>query len=166
MSKKDRAMFELSTDTRALVDRLRSVEVDEAVSYSTLSELIGQDVTKKARGLLESARRILQRDERMVFDVQRRVGLVRMTDSGIARSGSRDIEHVGRTARKMARRLSCVAAYDILSAEDKVRHNAGLTVAAVVDYVTKPRQVRAIEAGVKMLGMGLPTMKALDVLKA
>lgn len=153
-----------SADTKMLTDTLRTVAVGSEASYDTLSARIGRNVQKEARGLLQSARSALLR-EGVRFDVVRNVGLRRMTDAEVARSGARGMRLVHSAARREARKMTAVASFDALANEDKVAHNAAISVLGAVAHFTAPKQVQLIEAATGQAQRRLPIADSLDALR-
>lgn len=155
---------EQSANTKALMDALRIITIGGEASYSHLSEQIGRNVQAEARGALGSARRALLR-EGIRFDVVRDVGLRRMTDSEVARSGARGMRLVHSAARREAKKLTAVEKFDALPNEDKVAHNAAMSVLGAVAHFTAPKQVQLIEAATGQTQRRLPIADSLDTLR-
>lgn len=147
---------ELSHDTETLAACLRTVPVGGTVSYETLSGLIRGNVQQGARHLLDSARRIVQREEQAVFGTIRGVGLKRLTDTDKARTGGASLQRINRTSRRGIQILSCVQDFDKLDLNDKVKHNAYLSILAVFYEVSRPKSVRRIEGAVAVMQKQLP----------
>ena len=84
--------FKRSIDTQTVVDRLRASEIGDLVTYASISEALGRDVTNGARSVLQSARRIVLNEDQMVFGVVTRVGLKRLSDVEIVDAADRDWE--------------------------------------------------------------------------
>lgn len=117
-----RTIQERSIDTQLLVDHLLSIRPEETADYATLSKIIGRDVTASGSPL-HSARRIAEREGRIVFGTIRKVGLKRLADSEIVTVGRYSLGRIHREAKRGANRLSC-ADYSKLSREAQSEHNA------------------------------------------
>ena len=137
--------FERSAETQWLVDYLR--DKDEA-SYEDLSRVCGvQDVRKQAQGPLYSARRILQRDEQIVFGVVRGWGLKRLDNVGLLgalSSKAKMMRNMARSGRKLS---VCVSERDL----DESQRSELLTkqsLFALVDAL-KATKLKQIESNVK-----------------
>jgi hypothetical protein len=78
----------LKTETRLLIDALRTAPIGQVVSFATLSAACGLDVQAQGRGLLSSARRIVARDHGAVFVSERTVGLRRLRPEEAPRAWS------------------------------------------------------------------------------
>ncbi len=85
---------EISPDVRALTDALMGVSPGSKITYAELSAAIGRDV-QKHRYLIESARRIAQREHGAVFSVEYGVGYARLT--------TEQLPDVAATARRRIR---------------------------------------------------------------
>ena len=105
-----KAIPEISIESTLLIDRLKTLEVDEVVTWDELSNLIGRDVRKEAYHNLGTARNRLLRDERMVFECVRKVGVKRLSDDGIVVSAESGLQRIKRASRRSFRKLSCADA--------------------------------------------------------
>lgn len=113
------ARFEESPVRRQLMEVLRGVKVGQVISYSRLSAEAGEDVQRKARHLLDSARAALRR-EGILFDAVTNVGLKRLDDVGavaVAEGQSRRSERADRRASEALK----IANYENLSDVDRRR---------------------------------------------
>lgn len=138
-----------SADAWLVYNRLNEVEdVGELVQYPELSEIIGQDIQTVGRSKLYTAMRMQQRESKRVFGCVRGVGIKLLSDSEIV--GTRDpaLKRIRRTARKAAGKLICVKDWESLSNEEKVRHNAGLSVFGTLYAMTRPKKLRQLEEAV------------------
>lgn len=153
---------ELSADSISLVNHLRTLQPGQQCSYSELTVLIRRNVQKEARGCLETARRILQREEQIVFAPIRGVGLKRLTDGEITKTGTETLQRINRASRRGVHKLTCVKDFNQLTNEEKVRHNAALSVLGVFYEVSKARGVKQIEAAVSVIQKQLPLKDALQ----
>lgn len=159
-----RISTELSIETKALADRLRGVEVGATISYVTLDTELSLQSRGRARHALRSARKILLR-EGIRFDVVTGVGLKRMTDAEIAKSGARSVRLVHAAARRESMKMSAVADFEALSNEEKIQHNATLSVLGAVAHFSKPAQVKILEGAVTAAKAWLPTKETIDVMR-
>lgn len=160
------AICELSIDTRTLELALRGAEVGQIVKYSSLSELIKRDVRNGAMHLLASARRRLQRDHQMVFDVVAGVGLKRLDDRGIANCGGAAIGRIHNISRRALQKSACVQDFDALPNEIKVRLNTDRSLHGMLAHATRTTTVRRLE-GIVSNGKhdALPTAKFLEAMR-
>lgn len=156
--------MQLSLETKALADRLRSVTFGETVEYVTLDSELKIQIQGAARGAMTSARRILLR-EGIRFDVVRGIGMKRMTDSEIARSGSRSVRLIRGVAKREAAKMAALADFESLPNDEKVQHNATLSVLGAVAHFSKPAQVRILEGAVAAAKSWLPTAETIEVMR-
>jgi hypothetical protein len=154
----------MSVDARALVDRLRLIGVGETVPYSVLDTDLKVQTRGASRGALQTARRALLR-EGVRFDVVRGIGLKRMSDAEVAKSGARSIRLVRKLANRETAKLHAVSNFDTLTNEEKVQHNAALSVLGVVAHFSRPTQVRVLEAAVASAKQALPTRETVDAIR-
>lgn len=116
-------------------------------------------------GALMTARRMAERQDRLVFGVIRTVGLQCLSDQAIIGAQQAKLDHVRRTARRSARQLACVREYAQLSREEQIRHNAYQSINAAIAFTTRAPQIKRIESRVADLGRVLPLGQLLEELK-
>ena len=112
----------LSIEAQLLRDHLKAHMGVDLVTYAALSEIAGRDVQRAGRGPLDTARRILQREDNIVFGVVRGEGLKRLSDPEIVKAGHASVAATRRTARRGIRKLAC-ADYANLDNGDRISHN-------------------------------------------
>jgi ribosomal protein L30/L7E len=137
--------FRPSSDSKALARRLEATQIGEIVSYDELTKLIAEDVTKVGRGTLQTARRIVQRDHRIVFDVVRGVGLKRLNSVEIVDQSDQTRERIRRTASRGARSLTC-ADYDALPQEKKAKHNISAALLGAISEYASDKKFKSVES--------------------
>lgn len=162
---KQKTDFEISVDTKVLMERLKKATTGETIAYSELGKLIHCDVQGKGRGYLQTARDRLLKDERMVFEVVRNEGLRRATDTAIVQSIDQTMQRVRNAARRGARTIAC-ADYDNLNQEEKHKFNFGLSMTGALMHFTKSSSQKAIEAGVTATSARLPVGKTLELFRS
>lgn len=156
--------FEPSADTRLIYSLLMKAEMGDVVTYTELSEQVGRKVTG-ADSYLQSALRMIERDENMVFSSVRGVGYKRLTDAEIATQvGESGVRKIKRTARRTAKTIS-KADDSNLSNEERVKRNTFASFMGAVAHMAKPRQLERLETGVRAHADQLAIGKTLDALK-
>ncbi len=156
-----KTIMTVSQDSLLLVEKLRAVEVGAQITYSELSQAVGRNVQTEARGCLNTARAILQREDSTLFAPIRGIGLKRLTDGEIAQVGGQTLRHVNNSAKRGIRKLACVRDFNALTNEEKIRHNAAMSVLGVFYEVSKTKGIRQIEAAVAVVQKELPLKEAL-----
>jgi hypothetical protein len=164
----DKKLFipQLAEQRTQLIDILRSVRAGETINYEVLTTTIDLNVRKEARHLLDSARKIIRREDAIVFGPVRGVGLRRLTDSDIATSGSSFLRHINRTSRRAVQTLGCVQDFPKLKLDEQIKHNMAMSLFGVFHEITKTRGLKQIEATVAIMQKSLPykeTIRALLV---
>lgn len=140
-----RMTFEMSPDTRLIIQTLDALAIGAIATYDTLSEAAGGKALASIRPAIASARRVLLRDERKVFGVQRGAGLIRLADAAIVAAADSHADRVRRQARRAAVELTCVD-FDKLSPADQLRHTTRLSVFTAVTSMTSAKGMKKIEA--------------------
>lgn len=143
-------IHEISNHSVNLIELLVNKPVGELITYDSLSEVIGFDVTEaRGRGYLETARRRLLKDHALVFGVIRGEGLKRLSDEEIARTvGKRYIKAVRSKSRKAYNENTSVD-FDGLSPDAKVSHQCTMTILALMKHVTDRKSINKIQHKVK-----------------
>lgn len=75
--------FQKTSDTVIIEAIFRDCKVGEQVTYEQMSTAIGRDVRKHARGAINSARKAVLSERKMVFDSIPNVGYIRLSDTNI-----------------------------------------------------------------------------------
>jgi hypothetical protein len=160
-----RAIPELSVDTQTIERLLWDVPVGEVISYETLSKAIGRDVQRRARHILTSAVRRVQREKQMVFAAVNDVGLKRLSDSGVIGVGAQAVVEIGRKSRRTVKKLAC-AKYEALSKDEQTQHNVLVSQLGMLAHVTSANSQKKLEAKVEEAQAKLPVAKMLDAIRA
>jgi len=162
---KKKTIPEAGLDSRLAYERLMKAEPSEVVTYDELSRLVKRNVQGDGRHVIQTARRMAQREDQIVFECVRNVGLRRMLDGEIAQLGRPAIRSIRRKVRRTARKIACLSDFDALTNDEKLRHNTDLSVLGVLGHCTEPRRVKKLAHKLLDSSHALPTAAALDVLK-
>ena len=165
MTTEKRAVPELSMDTQILEGVLRTAAADVIMTYAELSAAIDRDVQKSARPQLRSARRCLLAQDHLVFGVVRNVGLKRLDDHGIVGTASQRLRHIRRTATVGLHEVASVRDFAALPNDEKIRHNAAMSVYSVLRHITKEKTMLKLEGAVGEAQEKLPLAKMLAAVK-
>jgi hypothetical protein len=133
--------FELSADSRFLLQELRKVSVGETIVYDALSAAIGRPVKGNFSSLQTAVRRLL-RDDGIVFANVRGVGFKRLDDASIVRLGESETDATRRRARRTVRKLTSVRDYASLTPAMQLRHTALVSVNALIVDVARDQSVK------------------------
>jgi hypothetical protein len=149
-----------------LVDHIKQMKPGDVFSYRECNKLIGQDVQGEARHILQSARRICQREYQVVTDAQANVGIRRATDVELTNSGLSIFSRMRRAARRGADRVLSVTDWDALPDAEKIRSNATVSALKLMEVMGRPRSVDRIAGAVntEMTGQ-LPIARTLDLFR-
>ena len=147
-----RSIPERSVDSIVLYNRIRTMEEGDVVPYSELSDLIKCNVQKSGYCYMQTARRIAQREDEMVFEAVLNVGLRRVSNDKIADVSRDNMKRARRSVRKGARILAC-AKYERLDDAGRKEHNTMSCMLGALELATKPKNVRKVEAEVNRSGM-------------
>lgn len=139
-----KSLGQISRDTQTLMDRLKTAAVGEVVPYTELTALIKRDVQYSARSNMDTARRRLIEDEKMLFDCVMDTGLKRVDQAEVVDVGGRCVHQIGRIAKRSSKKLACISDYAALPKEQRQRHSALSTVCEMIRHATKPKQVKTL----------------------
>lgn len=136
----------VSVDVIEIYKWLIDVPVGGIVTYSDLSALIGRNVSGRYRYILAAARNMAVRENRIVFDVIKNVGLRRCGNDDMVDVGADGIVRIRNLVDKRAKIILC-ADYNELSNPKKIKHNATLSLlGAIKQHSTPKAQVEAEKA--------------------
>lgn len=150
--------FVQAIETRLLIERMKQMAVGDTLEYSEIESITGRKLVR-ARSALDTARSSLLKTDGMVFGTITKVGIKRLADDEIVNSSVTTEKRIGRMSRREIKRLSC-ANYNALSQDQKVTHNARMTVFAMAADISSAASVRKIEGAVKDSGSAIPSAKA------
>ena len=158
MNQNFRAKDTIHVDAAIILARLKSAKPGDVISYNEMSELIGRNVQKEARYIMETARRHAKKD-RIYFGVVTNEGLQRLDDSGKVKAGSGMLGKIRRTSRRAAQTLAAVENFSELPNELKIAHNTALSVYGIITQATSRRVQEKISARVDGAEGGALAMK-------
>lgn len=150
--------FVASSDAKTLADLMRAVRVGDLLSYEDMNDAIGRDVTED-RNVIYTARHIVQREDRIVFDSVHKCGLKRLADTEIVSLGDRARSRVRKIARRTAQTIVCVN-YDTMPREAQVKHNTALSMLGVMQELATDKSFAKLKKHVSTAGTELPVGKA------
>lgn len=156
--------FQLSADTRLLIQELRKCQVGATISYAQLSSAVGRDISG-ATGALHSARKRLLRDEQIVFDVVRGEALKRLSDVEIVGTSNSFARRMRRVAQRGVETLTAIGDFSALPRETQMRHTAAVSVFGVVAEMTKEKSIHKVEKAAENVRGELPISQTLEAFR-
>lgn len=155
----------LSIESGILASRLRQAKPGEVVTYVEMSRNIGKSV-QRHRGSLDTARRIVMRDDRMIFECVKDVGLKCLDAAEAAESLATDVKGTRSKARKGGRKARAIK-YEEVPQDARSILIARASYLALVDASGAPRsQKKLVETIDKQSETQfLPLQRALDALR-
>jgi hypothetical protein len=146
--KQDSKKFVRSLITQELVRKLCEIPTGEIITYNTLSGIAGENSQLKARGTIESARKILHRDYNIDFITLTNIGLKRAENSEIVTHSKKYISRSRNSIKKGCSIYQCLN-YDGLNNEEKVHANTTSSMLGVLELITRPKIIKRIEQEVR-----------------
>lgn len=123
---------------RLLYARLVDVPVGELIHYDELSNVIGRDVQQDGRWYLKEARELARRQDRIVFDVERDIGIRRADNITTVSIAEGRVEGIARAAKRGTEILATVDR-DELEPHDRARRDvAHLQLGALRIFAAAP----------------------------
>ena len=164
--KSRRIIPSLSIESGALAVRLREVPVGEVVSYLDLSRVIGKSA-QKHRSSLDTARRIVLRDDRIIFEAVVNVGLKRLGAEEAAASMPTHVKRTRNAARKGMNKARAIRIEEVPQAA-RGALIASASYLALVDHAGAPASQKRLNETIQSQGVTqfLPMQRALEALKA
>jgi hypothetical protein len=133
-----RSIGELNYETKLIVELLEQSKMGEQIAYAIISDLIGEDIHKR-RYLLETAKRVVQREGGIVFDTIRGVGIVRVTEGGKGKVVDKGFTKIRRATRRTIKVLDTVDT-GALQRDELNQHMQQRSVAGLLETHTKPQR--------------------------
>lgn len=159
-------MFQISVDTQLIVDRLEKANVGDRITYQEMGKIIQRDVQNEARCILDSARRILMNQKRVVFETVRMEGIKRLADNELVHTGENTRTQIRRITRRGLKKLACVQNFDGLTNVEKIKHNTEASVLGMLHQMSKPKTAARIESRVAEKDNKVSMKEALTLLGA
>lgn len=129
-------IFDRKPETEKLIAILGALEIGQCATTKSMAISLGLP-NKNIASYVASARRYLEKNEKIVFGAIRGVGLQRMSPDEIAQGGLKIVDHLTRQARKGAARNRIVADRGDLSAEALYTTKATSAIFAMLQTETK-----------------------------
>ncbi len=155
--------FEVSSDTRFLLQTLEKAEPGETITYESMSEAIGRDVRRHALHALYSALRMVVKEHK-VFEAIPNVGYRRLTDSEIIKTqADKGMSRIRRTAKRTALRVSSAQVAN-LNNNEKVQMNTQLSMMGAIAHMSRPSELKVLEEKVRARADQLPIGETLSAM--
>jgi hypothetical protein len=158
----DRAVPELSVESRLLIQRLGRMEEDEVITYEELDELTSCRV--RGSNYLDTARRRVLIDKGIVIECVASVGVKRIANANLHELGDAALKRMARLGTRAIRKGQC-ADLAAMSDADRTAHLANMSAIAMLVHFSKPRAVASLVPYVTGT-MELPIGRTLEVLGA
>lgn len=119
---------------------------NDTVSWSQLSEALGCEARTTGRGSINSARRILLREQGVAFGPLRGVGLQRLDGSGKVDGSYGQLRRAHRASRRSLKLAEAVSPVERaqLDSVKKLQHDTIRVVASAVDQMTRTSKLKRI----------------------
>jgi hypothetical protein len=165
MKKSMKTINEKSIYTQEIMKVLKAMQPEEEITYDDLSERVGIRVKSGNNGYsyMSTARRVLERNEKIVFGVIAKVGLKRLSHEDVARTtGAIYLSRKRKLINRNITRIDTVADdYHTLSADAKQKVNFTRTILAFDSETTKQKHIKKIEDKAAHITIGFDSTLAL-----
>ena len=162
----NKAIKQISIEAQSLAKKLSESNHGDFIPYSDLSVIIARNVQDEGYSALTTARRVVLRENGLIFSPVIDKGLHCMTEEEVAMSGEYGILKIKRIAHREKKKLHLgVKDFDKLSNEAKIKHNTAASVFGVFKMVASGKSTKRIEDAVSAANGALPSIKLLDVFK-
>lgn len=129
--------YRQSAETKRIATKLQALDVGQKISWEALANAIQEPVgSPRLYACVISARRHLRREERMIFDTIKSVGLVRLTDAQIVDTGHRSRRKIRKAARECVKTVSS-ANYNELPRDKQNEYNITVACMGTIGYMSK-----------------------------
>ena len=128
--------------TSEVVDVFKALAVGSRISYAELEATIGGDPRQPPNiGYCRTARRYVLREYRIIIEVERGVGFIRVDGAEAIQVCQSNLRSVARKARRTRQKTHAID-YAKLSREDQVKHNILAGTAGAVNLMASNRGQR------------------------
>lgn len=142
---KAKPSFQLSPDTRRIADKFLSMQPGEQVTYAELNALIpGQNVQGRARGLMDTARRLVREEARIVIECVHGIGMQRLVNDDIPGTGAHHTRAARRQCTVGSEKLAC-ADFAALTSEKQSQLNAHMAIFGAIKLFTRASSFKRLE---------------------
>lgn len=156
--------FVASIDAKRICVLLASSHVGQLIPYREMSEAIGRDIQTEARTVLNTARRIVQRDRSYVFGTVPKEGLKRLSDVEIVQTGAQTVSKIRHASRRGINRITAADPVQ-LPIESRVQMNTYLSVFGMLHVSLQEKRLKQLEERVARAESRLPLDTTLDAFK-
>lgn len=162
----NRSISEISIFSQDLIRFLGEKEIGVLIPYEDLSNVIGFDITdSKGRGYLETAKRRLLKDEGMVFETVRGMGIKLLSDEEIAKTTGKSYLKSVRSKGRKAKLKNQSVDYENLTTEAKIDHQCTMSILALMNHVTKRSSINEIKNKVEETTEQISQKETLKMLR-
>lgn len=155
--------FQRSTETLALIDRLKAASIGEVVTYAAMSDVIGADI-QTHRHYLVSAIKTLYGDG-IPFGTVRNEGVKRLEAGEVVMIGDHAIRHIKRTARTARKRIGSLSGMNDVPNDVRVRANGASALLGVIEHFSTGESKKAAIKQAEVAQGVIPPRKLLEALK-
>lgn len=160
-------IFKMSIDTMALIKYLTEKKDENGlITYQELSEVIGRDIQKEARGCLKTAQNRLLNDEGISFGVIRGEGIRKLSQEEVVDASDAPIMRSRRLAKRgFARLTKGIQDFENLPREKQIKHNVAASIFGMINHMTKAKSIQKLIPAVEKASGILPVMKTIEAFK-
>ena len=131
--------FKKSAETEALIELFRTMPILSNMSFADASKVVGFTVASTSPAY-QSARRMAERDHRIVIEGIRKFGFMRLDGKKMVERGPRGFQRVRRISRREAR-VQEIALSQNLTREDMLKATEQLSRFGVLQACSQSRAV-------------------------
>lgn len=150
----DSPLFHRAIETSELLKKLQTVKIDAILTYDE-TDAVAMGGTRPGEikaHYLRSARVILQKQTGIEFQAIPNIGLKRMNDTDKITKSRRSLQGYNRKAKRDIRRLTSCD-YPTLSAEQKLAHNAQISVLNAIKTGSSGDRINRVEKRIQATGV-------------
>lgn len=156
------AIGEMKLETQKLCQMLLETPEGEVLTYESVRSRIGIDIQNGHRGLLYTARKHAERENKCIYSVVIGEGIKRLDAAGSAASASVERSKLQRRARRALKRTANVK-WDELTKEQKDALNVERTLLHFASEATTEKKAKVIANAVSTANDSLTYQKTLEL---
>lgn len=151
-------------ETTEVLNVFRNLKPGDVVTYGQLLTATGRTDLREIMGAIQSAKNIVERDDKIVIKNIRKTGYKRLENNEIVDTAPVAVKTINRKAKKAARTLACTD-FTSLSNDAKVTHNVNMSMLGAIGLCTSESKVKLVESVVRQENQILTLDKTLGLFK-
>jgi alkylated DNA nucleotide flippase Atl1 len=160
-------MFVRSVESVKVQAFLQKLKVGETATYEDLSRLAGTSDMPRLRGIVGTAIRAIEREDKITFGCVHKVGYQKLDSAGVVGQSTGKLVRLRRLCGRQDKRLGTLVKYaDLRTQDDRVQYLANRTIFHFAEEALRPKVIERIGHAVDSRGKALTFDNTLVLLNS